>query len=435
LNKKNIQALLLLFSSVCSLILVSQIEVTNASEYRMIDLFTQKKPYDGKGLNQSSDAFAPQEEVIFYAYLTYRDVPVANKIVAFEIHGPANPINNITVIQTTLTNASGIATINFRIPWPIEDPRTVIFGTWKARASADVAEVRVEDTLTFEVGWIVEILSIATIDENLKPQNTFGRGGCVGVKLVLRNIAIVSKMAMLAVTAYDETGAPFGNIVIDDFEVEPGKTYIYIYCRLGIPGWVAFGMATVNASAYTAPLDQGGVAYCPEASTTFWITARNVAIISVIPSATSVVPGQTVNISVVVKNEGSATETFEVSAYYDSTLIGTSSVASLPPNAQRTLVFTWNTSGLPDGTYTISAAASVLPGESDVDDNTYINGVVTVSSRPPYVVPRRMRAELAIIAFVIALIAAMILIALLMSRRKKKPSQNPSVLLHVDVLP
>jgi len=431
MNGKNILVLLLLFSLVYSLILGSQLKVTYASEYMMIDLFTQKKPYGGKGLNQSSDAFAPQEEVIFYANLTYRDAAVPNKDVAFQIHGPSNPLSNITVIQTARTNASGIAMINFRIPWPTENAEIIIFGTWKAYASADIAEVRVEDTLTFEVGWIVEILSITTIDENLRPQTIFGKGTCVGVKLVLRNIAMVSKGAMLAVVAYDSVGAPFGKIMIDDFEVEPGKSYIYIYCKLEIPEWVAFGTATVNASAYTAPLDIGGVPYCPEASTTFLIIARDVAIVSVIPSATSVVAGQIVNLSVVVKNEGSDTETFEVSAYYNSILIGTLPVASLSPNVQRNLIFAWNTSALPDDTYIISAVASVLPGEIDTNDNTYINGAVAVRSMPVYAVPR----GLTIMALIVAAAIAMIIIVLLMSRRKKKPPPDPSILLHVDVLP
>jgi len=238
-------------------------------------------------------------------------------------------------------------------------------------------------------------------------------------------------MTTLAVVAYDGMRMPFGNIVIDDFEVEPGKTYIYIYCRLEIPKWVALGMATVSASAYTAPLDQGGVPYCPEVSTTFWIAARDVAIISVVPSATSIVTGQAVYLSVVVKNGGSATETFEVSVYYDSILIGTSSVVSLPPSATRDLIFVWNTSSIPDGTYIISAVASVLPGEIDIDDNTYVNGAVTIGLLPVYAVPR----GLTFMALLVAAAIAMILIALLMSRRKKKTPQNPSILLHVDVLP
>jgi len=396
----------------------------------MIDLFTQKKPYNGKGLNQPSDAFAPQEEVILYTNLTYQGAAVANKLVAFEISGPVNPLNNITFNRIAMTNASGIATIDFRIPWPTENHELIIFGTWKAYASADIAEVRVEDTLTFDVGWIVEIVSLMTVDQNLQPQTKFTRGTCMGVQVVLKNIAMLPKKVTLAISAFDAIKTHIIG-VINDFEVNPRDTYTYKNCNLQIPDWAAIGDATVNASAYTAPLTEGGVPYCPEVSTTFWIAVRDVAVVSVAPSATSIVAGQTVNVSVVVKNEGSDSETFEVSAYYDSILIGTLSVESLPPNTQRNLIFVWNTSGLPDDTYTLSAVASALPGEIDISDNTCTDGTVAVRLMPIYAVPR----ELTIIVLIIAAAIAMIIITLLMSMRKKKTPRSPSVLLHVDVLP
>lgn len=438
MNRKNILALLLLYSSVCSLFLAFQLEVTYASENMMIDLFTQKKPHDGKGLNKPSNAFAPQEEVILYAHLTYHGVAVADKLVAFEIYGPVNPFNNITFRRTATTNASGIATIDFRIPWPTEKHETIIFGNWAVYAGADIAEVRVEDTLTFKVGWIVEILSVATVDADFQPQTVFGKGTCVSVELALRNIANVSKMVMLAVIAYDELGIPFANIMIDDFEIQPGENYTY--SELQIPEWAVIGEATLNASVYTAPLTEGGLPYCPEVSTTFWITVRDVAIVSVTPSASNIVAGQTVKVSVVVRNGGSNAETFNVTAYADGNvtvigdeiLIGTQLVPDLAPGNQTTVTFAWNTSDLPDDTYTISAVADVLLGEGDINDNTCINGIITVGGMPVHAVPRELTV---IIAIVVAAAIAMILIALLMSRGRKKPSQNSSILLHVDVLP
>jgi hypothetical protein len=438
LNKKNIPALLLLFSLVCSLILAYQLEVTYASEQRMIDLFTQKKPYDGKGLNQSSDAFAPQEEVILYANLTYRDAAVANKLVAFEIFGPVNSLNSITFSRIATTNASGIAKIDFRIPWLTETSETVIFGTWKAYANAEIAEVLVEDTLTFEVGWIVEIISLTTVDQNLQPQTRFARGTCMGVRIVLKNIAMLPKKVTLTISAFDAMRT-FIIGASNNFEVNPRDVYTYTNCNLQIPEWATIGDAVVNASAYTAPLTEGGVPYCPEVSETFLITVCDVAVVSVIPSVTSVVVGKTVNLLVVVKNQGSNAETFNVTAYADvnvtvigdETLIGTQLVPNLAPGNQTTLTFAWNTSGLPDDNYVISAVASVLPGEIDINDNTYVNEAVAVRSMPIYAVQR----EFSFIGLVVAVAIAMILIVLIMSRRKKRPSQNPSILLHVDVLP
>jgi hypothetical protein len=111
---------------------------------------------------------------------------------------------------------------------------------------------------------------------------------------------------------------------------------------------------------------------------------HDVAVISVTPSQTEVTAGDIVTITVVVENQGTETETFDVTAYYDSTAIGTSTVTALVAGATETLTFSWNTTGL-EGTYTIEAGASVVPGEEDTADNMLTDGTVTVSApgEPP----------------------------------------------------
>ena len=118
----------------------------------MIDLYTQK---DGKGPNMPGGYFKPQELVILYAHVTNNSNPVSDKIVAFEIHGPPDHPKNITIIRAPMTNASGMATINFRIPWPDEDPEDIVLGMWIAYACVQIGEEKVEDTLTFMVGFTV----------------------------------------------------------------------------------------------------------------------------------------------------------------------------------------------------------------------------------------------------------------------------------------
>jgi hypothetical protein len=49
------------------------------------------------------------------------------------------------------TNASGVATVSFRLPSP--EHTDSVFGTWRLIASVDVAEVVVDDTLEFQVKW------------------------------------------------------------------------------------------------------------------------------------------------------------------------------------------------------------------------------------------------------------------------------------------
>jgi len=42
----------------------------------ILDIFTQKTPFNGQGLNQSSDPFAPYEVVKLYGNLTYNGLNI-----------------------------------------------------------------------------------------------------------------------------------------------------------------------------------------------------------------------------------------------------------------------------------------------------------------------------------------------------------------------
>jgi ABC-type transport system substrate-binding protein len=84
-----------------------------------------------------------------------------------------------------------------------------------------------------------------------------------------------------------------------------------------------------------------------------------------------------ININVVVENQGTATETFDVTVYAGTNVIGTKSV-TLDAGENTTVVFSWDLAGFPEGTYTISAEAEVLYGEIDTADNSLINGTVTI---------------------------------------------------------
>jgi thermitase len=59
--------------------------------------------------------------------------------------------------------------------------------------------------------------------------------------------------------------------------------------------------------------------------------------------------------------------------------IGTLSVVSLVPGEKRTLLFTWDTSGIAPGDYKINAEASIVPCETDTQDNLCYDGIVTVT--------------------------------------------------------
>jgi len=104
----------------------------------------------------------------------------------------------------------------------------------------------------------------------------------------------------------------------------------------------------------------------------------DIAVKNVAPFKTVVGQGYTVSISVTVENQGDYTETFNVTIYADTTSISQTEVY-LASGHSTTLTLTGNTSGVAKGNHTITAEATILPGEIDLDDNTLKDGWIIVA--------------------------------------------------------
>jgi len=105
---------------------------------------------------------------------------------------------------------------------------------------------------------------------------------------------------------------------------------------------------------------------------------HDVALLDVVPSAVRVASGTTINVTVTVKNEGNAYENFTLSLYYDDNFIGSENITDMVPGSTLDLTFGWDTTGVPYGTYTLKAEASIVPGETDTADNVFIDGIVRI---------------------------------------------------------
>jgi hypothetical protein len=354
-----------------------------------IDLFTQKTPFDGKGPNMTSDAFGPGEVVILCALVTYNEAPLQKLPVAFYGEGP----DNSSFCLTDVTNASGLAAVNFTIAQKC-DGLNEVFGEWFILANVRIGDNVYQDTLTFRVDWIVKLVSAKTIDANLAYRDKFGIEGDVGVEISLRNVARNIKNATFAIVLEDETQVPVSYLEINDFEVQPDEKLVFLYCKLNVPKWSRVGKATVLVSALTASPAQNGVPYCPAVSAEFLITINesleialyDAAIIKVIPSANSVRAGEPVYLGVTVRNEGTEIESFNVSAYYNGLLIGTFEVVTLAPYSSQVLNFTFDTSAIDTGGYTITVSIPFLPKEADLTDNNFTDGVIHVLPKLPIIV-------------------------------------------------
>jgi len=256
------------FSDVASLPI--QVGLTHDGQYyltldkRYIDIFAQyPDPFGGQRRMHDADAYAPQADVCVYAYVTYNRWPVQNKPVEFEIHGPYNPIYNITLYRVAFTNSSGIAKITFKIDWPCEFPETIAFGIWTVTGSVDLDEIVVTDVLHFEVGWLVGITGITT------DENEYAHSRHMIVTVNYTSISYQPRPVFLIVTMYDDAGYGLGAFTLS-MNINCGPSFLKTTC-FAIPKWACAGIGTVYADAYTAAPTMGGVAYCPEASKTFTI--------------------------------------------------------------------------------------------------------------------------------------------------------------------
>jgi len=108
----------------------------------------------------------------------------------------------------------------------------------------------------------------------------------------------------------------------------------------------------------------------------------DVAILEATASPPTVLPGQEVNVTIIAKNKGNAGFTTNFTYYYNNTFIGNQTVVNLLPCHNTTIYYTWNTTGIPPGVYTVSVNATVVDGvDANLTDNYLVDGIVTIGPR------------------------------------------------------
>jgi hypothetical protein len=105
---------------------------------------------------------------------------------------------------------------------------------------------------------------------------------------------------------------------------------------------------------------------------------HDVAITNAASAKTVIGQGYGGNVTVTVQNQGNSPETFNVTAYANTTSVASQNV-TLSSGSSTAITFTWNTTGFAKGNYTISAYAMPVPGETDTADNNFTGGWVIVS--------------------------------------------------------
>jgi hypothetical protein len=263
-------------------------------------------------------------------------------------------VGNATVFVSALTtqiNASGIPycpTVSTKFQISIYEPLTITFH--------DVAVVEVTPSAkSAEVG---QVVNISAIVQNEGTENeSFNVGAYYDYMLI----------EALPITLLPHSYAVL-NFTFNTTSVAPANYTITVV----IP-------YVINEADLTDNVFVDGIV---EIKPKLPPIIHDVAIVDVKISNNSLYIGDLLYINVSVANKGTTTETFNVETYYDSLLIKTLEVNALAPDTQVTLIFVWNTSSVPEGFYQINALAP-LPDDVNVLDNTFIDGVVQIKTKPP----------------------------------------------------
>jgi len=107
-------------------------------------------------------------------------------------------------------------------------------------------------------------------------------------------------------------------------------------------------------------------------------SAHDIGIPNVIMAKTVIGQGYTSSINLKILNYGMYDETFTLILYANQSITAMQTITLTRRNS-TIVTFVWDTTGFAKGNYTISAAAEILPGETDTADNSLTDGLVVVA--------------------------------------------------------
>jgi hypothetical protein len=173
----------------------------------VLDVMTQQAPFNGSGPYFPSSPFRAnkEEEVCLYAKLVYNDCPVANKIVTFAVyqHTPP-PLDPYALdftqhlVRTAFTNASGWASVCYRIPTGLGEE---FHGGYLVYAYAFIATNITSDATIYHVEWVNEIINVQVDPLGTGP---WAQGDTACFNITIQSWDYVAHPLVVSLTLYDD---------------------------------------------------------------------------------------------------------------------------------------------------------------------------------------------------------------------------------------
>ena len=265
-----------------------------------IDLYTQNWRYvDPYFINTTytgsfttlypglADLFRPGDLVQLFAYTTYNGAPVANALVTFEVFDNQN---NTVLVATAISNNTGVAEWEFRIPWPAgtstqvnnftqgsfgPSPNEELFGLWSAVATWQLGsqyseqppfELTQSASISWLVGWGLKFTAIS-----VSPDPAHRGITSVVIKVSVENDYFESVSALLTATIFDNLLVPIYPPAAVSQSWPVGITADYALPAVSIPTYAFVGTAYAVANLLSTWPSAMGTAFCPPSIAEFEI--------------------------------------------------------------------------------------------------------------------------------------------------------------------
>ncbi|MEM1546681.1 MAG: CARDB domain-containing protein [Candidatus Methanomethylicia archaeon] len=227
---------------------------------------------------------------------------------------------------------------------------------------------------------VIIVHDVAAISQSVNATEV-KQGDTVEITVVVKNLGMQSE-------SFDVTCYFYPTIIgtqhVTSLSVGGSVTLTFYWNTYGVEPGIYNIMAFTDSAGEILEINEENN-WCT-AEATVKVKVHDVAAISQSVNATEVKQGDTVEITVVVKNLGDFTETFNVACYYDDTSIGQpQTVENLNSGEERNLKFYWDTSSVQPGVYFIKAFADSskdITEYNEENNNCTMITPVTVVAQP-----------------------------------------------------
>jgi len=213
-------------------------------------------PYGGQGRNMTADLIYPQKKIYIWAVVTYNEWPEQRKPVTFEL---IDPQGESVAIFGAVTNETGVAFADFRIPWP--EYEWALCHVFTLVASVDIASTQVKDWLWFHYDYVVRIDSVLT------DKTEYKHCEYMNVTVIIKSKAILYYPVVITITLKDELQYFYG---FGMAYLEVGGTqwctykYYAVSFLIHVHKHVRAGVSTIHVNALDNLPSLCGSAWCPE---------------------------------------------------------------------------------------------------------------------------------------------------------------------------